>query len=164
MKDPLAQFNHTLPDKNGIWQLVSTLNRQLKENALSERIIERVFELYWPEFEKEFNKIIQNTPVLEIPVKRNNEDIMGEILNSVRSFDKRLRSIERNYSRNKSYDSSTPKEVQETIDKIKGQVLTYNSQGLSKEEARKKINENLNITIVEDFYEVVDGKVIFRYG
>ena len=26
IKDPLAQFNHTIPDKEGIWSLVSNLN------------------------------------------------------------------------------------------------------------------------------------------
>jgi len=152
-----------LPDKNGIWQLVSTLNRQLKENALNERIIEKVFELYWPEFDREFKKIIQNTPVVDLPVKRDNEDIMNEILNSVRSFDKRLRSVERNNSRNGDYDPLARKNFDETLIKIKSKVLTYNSQGLSKEEVGKKIYEDLKVKIVEDFYDIVDGNVVLKY-
>ncbi len=48
---PLSQFNHTLPDQSGLWELVRTLNTSLKESSLKEKILEQVFEVYWAKFE-----------------------------------------------------------------------------------------------------------------
>jgi len=48
LRDPLAQFNHTYPDKEGIWSLVRTLNNALEGKGLKEKILDKVFETYWP--------------------------------------------------------------------------------------------------------------------
>jgi hypothetical protein len=34
IENPLAQFNHTKPNKGGVWELVRTINLSLKEKAL----------------------------------------------------------------------------------------------------------------------------------
>ena len=56
---PLSQFNHTFPNKDGIFQLVTTLNNALGEKRLKDNIIEQVFKTYWPYFEEKFNEIIE---------------------------------------------------------------------------------------------------------
>ncbi|GKO88020.1 TPA: TIR domain-containing protein, partial [Klebsiella pneumoniae] len=55
LQDPLAQFNHTLPDKSGLWELTRTINTSLTDNSLDEKILEKVFNTYWPQFENDFS-------------------------------------------------------------------------------------------------------------
>lgn len=99
--DPLAQFNHTIPTRDGLWSLVRTLNNTLIEDRLSEKILERIFETYWPQFEENFKVIISETVEGDKPRKKNDNEILYEILNSLRVFDKRLRSLEYDSKENK---------------------------------------------------------------
>lgn len=94
IEDPLAQFNHTMPDKEGVWSLVRTLNNALGEKALKEKVLEKVFETYWPQFNEEFNKILSETPQVTKVVKRKIDDILNELLYVTRSMEKRIRAIE----------------------------------------------------------------------
>lgn len=92
--NPLAQFNHTLPNKDNMWELVRTLNTALKDGALKEDILDRVFETYWPQFEEEFRSIIKITPEQTTKESRSQDEILAEILDATRALDKRLTSIE----------------------------------------------------------------------
>lgn len=94
IKDPLAQFNHTAPTKDGVYQLVRTINNGLDAFGLKENILSNVFETYWPQFEKEFKEIIKNTSDENVVEERPKEDLLNEILNSVRGIDRRLRRVE----------------------------------------------------------------------
>ncbi|AEW01031.1 hypothetical protein A4D02_13810 [Niastella koreensis] len=94
VKDPLAQFNHTMPSREGVFQLIRSINNGLGEKALRENIIANVYETYWPQFEKGFKEILSNTPEEEIKEERPKEDLLNEILYSVRAIDKRLRKVE----------------------------------------------------------------------
>lgn len=94
VKDPLAQFNHTVPTKDGVYQLVRTINNSLESNSLKENILSNVFETYWPQFEKDFKEIIKNTKDEDVVLERPKEDILYEILQSVRGLDRRVRSME----------------------------------------------------------------------
>lgn len=91
---PLSQFNHTLPDQSGLWELVRTLNTSLKESSLKEKILEQVFEVYWPKFESAFKEIINNTPNSSSSEKRSEDDILIEILTTTRTMSKRIRDLE----------------------------------------------------------------------
>ncbi|WP_305463194.1 hypothetical protein [Photobacterium leiognathi] len=62
LQDPLGQFNHTTPDKNSVWALARTINDCLDEKALDERILEQVFETYWPQFNEKFQLALQRKP------------------------------------------------------------------------------------------------------
>jgi hypothetical protein len=104
VKDPLAQFNHTIPNRESVFQLIRSINNSLGEQALRENIIANVFETYWPQFEKDFNEIIKNTPEEEIKEERPKEDLLNEILYSVRAIDKRLRKVE-------EYEYKTPENL-----------------------------------------------------
>jgi hypothetical protein len=94
LENPLAQFNHTFPVRDSVWELVRTINLSLKENALKESVLLKVFETYWPQFENDFNLIISSTPETEIVTKRKDNDIMLDVLSTVRLLDKRIRNIE----------------------------------------------------------------------
>jgi hypothetical protein len=94
VENPLAQFNHTKTNRTGIWELVRTINVALKEEALKESILEKVFDTYWPQFEKSFTEIIKETPDTEITETRSENDILVELLSSVRGMDRRMRNVE----------------------------------------------------------------------
>ena len=99
LKDPLAQFNHTLPDRDGLWNLVRTLNNSLSSDDLDERILEQVFETYWPRFEKDFSESLKKYPATEETAPRPESDILGEILENSRSVGSRVARLENLYER-----------------------------------------------------------------
>ena len=92
--DPLAQFNHTLPNREDVFKLVNTINSGVTEKRLKYEILEKVFETHWPHFEQEFKKIIDKIPEKKKKPAPGKDELLGEILNSVRGIDRRLRYIE----------------------------------------------------------------------
>jgi len=102
LQDPLAQFNHTTPEKNSLWELVRTINDCLKENSLDERILEQVFETYWPQFETKFKNALELNPPDEVVPPRSEQDILSEILNNTRRLSHRIRDLEIQSSNKKS--------------------------------------------------------------
>lgn len=90
---PLSQFNATLPDRAGLWSLVATLNNG-SANGLPVKVLEQMFEVHFPIFEERFKKAIADHPMKEKPAPRSEESILGEILDSVRGLDRRMRAIE----------------------------------------------------------------------
>jgi len=94
LEDPLAQFNHTLPERSSVWELMRTLNNTLGSNSLDERILTQVFDTYWLQFETRFAKIISDYPESEKREPRPKEDILAEILDNTRSMQSRLRRLE----------------------------------------------------------------------
>ncbi|ADV86383.1 Uncharacterised protein [Vibrio vulnificus] len=91
---PLSQFNHTFPNKDGVWELIRTLNSSLKDKALKERVLEQVFDTYWPQFEQRFKSILQDYPMDHVTPKRTENEILVEILESTRSMERRVRKLE----------------------------------------------------------------------
>lgn len=157
LENPLAQFNHTFPTRDSIWELVRTINLTAKENALKESILSKVFDTYWPQFEDSFKKIIETTPETSVVTKRKNDDIMLDVLSTVRMLDRRLRTMESNYDRQLSIsekdsnnnEGMTPSEVrtnirgfikQEVPDEVILDILTSNT-GLSRSYIRREIEK-----------------------
>jgi hypothetical protein len=99
IRDPLAQFNHTLPNSDSMWKLISTLNGSLPEGSrLDVAILKGVFETYWPQFEEKFSAILKTYPETTVVEPRKQEDILTEILESTRGLERRMRAIESNGS------------------------------------------------------------------
>jgi hypothetical protein len=94
LQDPLGQFNHTTPDRSSVWALARTINDCLDDKALDERILEQVFETYWPQFEEKFNAALEENQPDEIVPPRSEQDILSEILNNTRSLSNRIRTLE----------------------------------------------------------------------
>lgn len=95
IRDPLAQFNHTLPNVDSMWKLISTLNGSLPEpSRLDVVILKGVFETYWPQFEEKFAAILKTYPETTVVEPRKQEDILTEILESTRGLERRMRAIE----------------------------------------------------------------------
>ncbi|MEJ0089077.1 MAG: hypothetical protein WDM80_04905 [Limisphaerales bacterium] len=92
--DPLAQFNHTLPTRENMLQLTRTLNGCASINPLDDRILEEVFNTYWPLFEEKFAAALAKHPPTEKIPKRNPDTLLEEILESTRSLGHRIRRVE----------------------------------------------------------------------
>jgi len=94
LQDPLAQFNHTLPQEASMWELVRTLNAGLDGQRLDERILDTVFKTYWPQFREKFDEVLLKHPAIENPAPRSDTDILHELLDHTRSVNQRVRQLE----------------------------------------------------------------------
>lgn len=93
VENPLAQFNHTVAgQRQSMWDLVRTINKQLQDEALPEQILTNVFGTYWPQFDKAYRKILSEEVVM--PKKRTHEELLTEILSTVRSVGRQLQQVE----------------------------------------------------------------------
>lgn len=132
ISDPLAQFNHTMPTKDGLWGLVLTLNNSLGDKKLGDKIIESVFNTYWPQFESKFSQILINNKDDSVIVDKKEEDILGEVLYMTRRMDKRLRALEENnqikLATTDSRESATKSLIDYTnlLNKRSEEILTRN--------------------------------------
>ncbi|WP_028857448.1 TIR domain-containing protein [Psychrilyobacter atlanticus] len=113
--NPLAQFNHTFPERESVLGLARTINASLKEKALKESILEKVFDTYWSKFKSDFEKIISETPDEEVVSERTENEILREILDSTRGTDRRLRALENKNNRGELIKE----ESQNTLESIK---------------------------------------------
>jgi len=96
LSNPLAQFNHTVPNKDGMKALLTTINKELGDKTLEDRILDQVFETYWPIFDSKFKSVVDNAPVGgDVEPTRSTDDILTEILYTTRTLEKRIRQIER---------------------------------------------------------------------
>lgn len=94
--NPLAQFNHTKNDREGVFELLRTINSSLGEKALKEKVLEKVFDTYWPQFEESFKAAIENNPPVGPIEERTEENMTLEVLVAVRRLEKKIRDIELN--------------------------------------------------------------------
>jgi hypothetical protein len=94
IEDPLAQFNHTVPERTSMWGLTCSLNNCLESHRLDERILRQVFETYWPQFESGFKKALAENKPTETVEPRSDESILSEILRNTRVLSSRIRDIE----------------------------------------------------------------------
>lgn len=134
ISDPLAQFNHTYPDYNGMYQLVRSINNGLGSNALKEDVLSRVFETYFPQFQEDFKKILIETTEENIKEEvRDEHDILSEVLSSVRGIDRRLRSIE---------NRETPKPIldSKSLHNYSRSFRTYMAEKNEGQPKRKKLS------------------------
>lgn len=104
IEDPLAQFNHTFPTRDSVLGLVKTLNSALTNNGLDVRILEQVFETYWPQFDRRFAEILQNTEAQPPSKPRPKEDVLGEILENTRVLNARIRRLEHEAERSRAWE------------------------------------------------------------
>jgi hypothetical protein len=84
-----------MPTRDSVYELVRTLNSSLGEHALIERVLVKVYDTYWPQFEESFKVALSEHPIgAHIPA-RSEENMLSKILRTIRSLDRRIRTIER---------------------------------------------------------------------
>jgi hypothetical protein len=94
VRDPLGQFNHTLPTEDGIWLMLSTINNGLGDRSLHQITLEKVFKKNWPEFKERFDKILRDFPEESVSTPPSPENVLEDVRGYMRSIDQRLRAVE----------------------------------------------------------------------
>lgn len=87
IKPPLALCQHTIFNKEDVRKLLHTINkeaRNLKENKMPDDQLNKIFERYWPDLEKELKKIVDMKIDTEEPI-RTDREILEEILEVIRA-------------------------------------------------------------------------------
>lgn len=153
VRDPLAQFNLTLPNKDGIWQLVSTLNSSLQENALKEKVLSQVFETYWPQFERRFNEILNSTPDSNLVEEKevNSNELLFELINNTRLINRRLHDLE--------MLSDKPKN-QYNINQIRKRIRELIQYGMEEEEIINALSSDAPVGLIKNLmYNLTREKI-----
>jgi hypothetical protein len=86
IQDPLAQFHHTKLNKEGMLQLLTTLNRSLGAQALQKDVLDEVFGIYWPNIEPKISAALRATTPQAKAKPRSNEELLLEILENTRQI------------------------------------------------------------------------------
>lgn len=85
VKGPLAQFQAAKFEKNEIKKIIKTINESNPEFSLETKILESVFEKWWPELESNINKILSKNKSTNGVVLRKDRELIEEILEIVRA-------------------------------------------------------------------------------
>lgn len=89
LEQPLGSFQHTTRDRGSFYQLLETLNYKLEDGTrLQADILERAFGKFWPDLEKQFDEILKDHCEDDQSPVRPQEQVLAEILDSVRALGK----------------------------------------------------------------------------
>lgn len=92
---PILQFQSTIFEKEDIKKLVQTLNKACGENGISESMLDKAFEVWYPTLETELNELHDTEDEPEATVKEetgHSSAIIEEILELTRDNQKLLRN------------------------------------------------------------------------
>ncbi len=103
VEPPLSQFNHTEPNRNSMLNLIKTINGRLGDKQLDTETLQTVFDTYYPQFEKQFSEIISKTEAgkgdsTKNVVIRSEQEMLEEVLVTVRNLNQRVGRIEKSSS------------------------------------------------------------------
>ena len=141
LEDPLAQFNHTLPEKESVWELVRTLNSCLSSVGLDERILEQVFSTYWGQFEERFKVLLKQIPLSEKPEPRSEKNLLAEILENTRTLTHRIRSIESRIERDPIREAITTQRPSFSMDDLHLHINAMLEAGLPDDVIMRELRE-----------------------
>ena len=88
LETPLSQLNCTLPHRDDMLELIKDINKFSQKASLDVSRVEKAFEKWWPDFEKNFEKILTSQKPQEGLAKRETSEVLEEILQVVRSLQK----------------------------------------------------------------------------
>lgn len=122
---PLAQFQLKKADKHGIFDIIKTINSLLdKTFVLSDEILKKTFDRWWPDFDKVIKEL---SPAPEKKPRRNPDEMLEEILNSVRALSNMISERGRPRSR-EAFESSLKDLFREPYSPI-GPAISRRSTG-----------------------------------
>lgn len=91
MNEVLGAFQHTLPNKEDVRKLIHTINSAIErqgEKSLATEFLNKLFDRLWPDIESSLKTII-GTSASTTPSRRPDREILAEILDVVRSQQRR---------------------------------------------------------------------------
>jgi len=93
VEEPLAQFQHTIANKEDTKRLLQTINKTINNqvldaDALSEEHLNRAFEKWWPELEEALASVpsVEGEP----KTRRSDSEMLEEIVLSVRAIERQV--------------------------------------------------------------------------
>ncbi|HEX8265985.1 MAG TPA: toll/interleukin-1 receptor domain-containing protein [Pyrinomonadaceae bacterium] len=98
---PLGKFQHTLAEKDDVFKLLKSINSGLSEvggEPLAEQFLEKMFNLLWESLEERLKAAESLHPVESdgtavIEQKRDNSDVLNEILEIVRDQQRQINEL-----------------------------------------------------------------------
>lgn len=147
IEDPLAQFNHTLPNKESIHALVKTLNSALGSTGLDMRVLDQVFETYWQQFSDRFQAILEETKSTEPTKPRPKEDMLGEILENTRLMSSRIRRLEAEIDRGNDRRLFDPEISPEVAYRI---ISDMANEGMTPDMIVKRLKGRVPISVIKE--------------
>jgi len=101
---PLKQFQTTEFNKNDFKKLVSAINANYGENKLKAKVLDSVFEKWWPELETKVNTIFTKLDQADEEPIRNDRELLEEILELSRISSRNLRKFSMSIDPGAIYD------------------------------------------------------------
>lgn len=89
LEGPLAQFQGVSADEDGTRSVVQLINRLEGGPGMEQDALGEVFDMWWPRLEPVFAEVLESSPDEAAPPERSNEDVVGEILDLVRTIHRR---------------------------------------------------------------------------
>ena len=90
VKDPLAEYQHTVASKEDTRKLLTAVNRRLNEGGLPHDRLTKSFETWWPELESKLADVPKRTPLVGSP-----QDPMKQVMEMTREILQRVRESTR---------------------------------------------------------------------
>jgi hypothetical protein len=88
---PLSQFQHRLFSRDGFAILLRDLNGNL-EDPIEATTLQLILDKWWPDIEAAYNAALHQSPNSGKRVRRDQQDILEEILDKVRGIEKNCRA------------------------------------------------------------------------
>lgn len=105
-KGPLTQFQTSQFNKTDLKKLIKTINNNLADQKLEDKVLEEVFEMWWPKLEHKINKLLEDNKV-ENTSLRNDRELLEEVLGIVRYTAKYTTAERKARSSKAKYDINT---------------------------------------------------------
>lgn len=95
LSGPLVQFQATAFSKEEVLKLIRTVNQQLEQQALDVKVLDSVFEKWWPDLDTKIQKILENSPAARDANLRSDREILEEVLQLTRTYSNKIRSVQK---------------------------------------------------------------------
>lgn len=86
LKGPLTHFQASEFSKEDMLKVLATINKQLGDAALETKILDNVFEKWWPELEQKVKGTLSRAPEDTVEKIREDRELLEEILTLVRQI------------------------------------------------------------------------------
>lgn len=136
LSGPLVQFQATPFSKDEVHKLIRTINQQLESNGLEPKVLDSVFEKWWPELDQKIKSVMEKT----VPAKDANVRSEREMLEEVLLISRTLATRSGNFDRNTEHETKSEKahELVETL-------IEYCSSSLSTTNDAKQIRDLVDL-------------------
>lgn len=96
LKGPLSEFNGTEINKKDMLTLIKTINNLLGDSKLTEKSLEKSFNMWWPDFDKNYHEALSQSREISTPSEeRPDRELIEEILKLSRRNGSAIQNLEK---------------------------------------------------------------------